>query len=56
MPISAFATTPTGEEAILALVSLGYKRSRAVEVVQKLIQTKPSLPVEELIRQSLREM
>jgi len=55
VPVS-FAMTPTGEEAILALVSLGYKRSRAVEVVQKLIQKKPSLLLEELIRRALQAM
>jgi len=55
MPVS-FAMTPAGKEAILALVSLGYKRSRAVEVVQKLIQKEPSLLLEELIRRALQAM
>ncbi len=45
-----------GEEAVLALMSLGYKRSRAQEKVQRNLQKDPSLTVEELIRQVLREL
>ena len=55
IPVS-FTMTPTGEEAVLALISLGYKRSRAVEVVQKLVQKEPSLLLEELIRRALQTM
>ena len=45
-----------GEEALLALESLGYKRIRAQEIVQKVLQESPSLTVEELIRQALRRI
>jgi len=55
IPVS-FTMSPTGEEAVLALISLGYKRSRAVEVVQKLVQKEPSLLLEELIRRALQTM
>ncbi len=45
-----------GEEAVLALMSLGYKRVRAQEKVQRNLQKRPSLSVEELIRRVLREL
>ena len=51
-----FTMTPAGEEAILALISLGYKRSQAVEAVQKLLQKEPSLLVEDIIRRALQTM
>ncbi len=45
------------EEAILALVSLGYKRAQVRETVQKIVESEQgSLPVEELIKMALRTM
>jgi Holliday junction DNA helicase RuvA len=54
--VPVFATSPAGEEAVLALVSLGYKRARASDVIQKLLQDDKSLPVEALIRRALRKI
>lgn len=45
-----------GEEAILALVSLGYKRNEAERAVQKALSDTPSLNVEALLRAALSEM
>lgn len=45
-----------GEEAILALVSLGYKRNEAEKSVQKMLSDTPSLNVEALLRAVLSEM
>ncbi|MBN2030500.1 Holliday junction branch migration protein RuvA [bacterium] len=59
---SAWKTMPqiipnsVGEEAVLALMSLGYKRARAQEKVQRTLQKTPSLTLEELIRRVLREL
>jgi Holliday junction DNA helicase RuvA len=45
---------PTEEEAILALVSLGYKHSQAQEAVRKILKLDPLLPLEETLRRALR--
>ena len=43
------------EEAILALVSLGYKKTKAKVAVQKVLeQSSETLPVEEVIKRALR--
>jgi Holliday junction DNA helicase RuvA len=41
-------------EAVLALISLGYKKPQAEIAVQKLLKIDPMLSVEEIIKQSLR--
>jgi Holliday junction resolvasome RuvABC DNA-binding subunit len=46
---------PVGEEAVLALISLGYKRVPVQEKIQRILQKESSLTVEELIRRALRE-
>jgi len=43
-------------EAVLALMSLGYKRTRAQEVVQSVFQEDDSLSLEELIRRALKRL
>jgi holliday junction DNA helicase RuvA len=49
--------TPSVEdEAVMALVSLGYKRSQAQEAVRKVLKTDPSAPLEETLKRSLRMM
>ena len=48
--------TPTAEEAILALVSLGYKRQQAQDKVQRVLRESPSLSVEDVIRKVLRKL
>ena len=57
----AAVTPPRGvdaafvEEAILALVSLGYKKTKARMAVQKVLETSPkTLPLEEVIKRALR--
>jgi Holliday junction DNA helicase RuvA len=43
------------EEAVLALISLGYKKPKARSAVQKVLEgTTDSLPVEEVIKKALR--
>lgn len=54
--IPQHAVSPAGEEAVLALVSLGYKRTRAQELVQGVLREESSLAVEEVIRRVLRRM
>lgn len=49
-------TTPAGEEVVLALVSLGYRRSRAQEVVQRVLQEDGSLSVENTLRRALQRL
>ena len=48
--------TPEAEEAVLALISLGYKRPKALQAVQRVIQQQGMLSVEETVRQALRMM
>jgi Holliday junction DNA helicase RuvA len=43
-------------QAILALISLGYKKQNAEKTVKKLISDNPFLKVEELIKKSLRSL
>ena len=47
--------TSAGEEAVKALLSLGYKRTQAETVIQRLTR-ESSMPIEELIRRALREL
>lgn len=42
------------EEAVLALISLGYKRNQVILAVQKLLKEDPGLNTEEIIKKSLR--
>lgn len=44
----------SGEEALMALLSLGYNRSRAEGAIKKVQQTDKSLTVEEMIKQALQ--
>jgi holliday junction DNA helicase RuvA len=46
--------TPMEEEAVLALVSLGYRRVQALEAVQKILKQERSLSLEETLRRALR--
>jgi holliday junction DNA helicase RuvA len=44
------------DEAVLALISLGYKRNSVENVIQKLVKEDPALRIEEVIRRALREL
>ena len=44
----------SGEEALMALLSLGYNRSQAERALKKVQQASKSLTVEELIKQALQ--
>jgi Holliday junction DNA helicase RuvA len=44
------------EEAVLALVSLGYKRTQAHAAVQDILQSQPALSVEDTLRQALQRL
>lgn len=50
------AASTCEEEAVLALVSLGFKQGIAKERVQKVLREDPALTVEETIRRSLRQI
>ena len=52
--IIAFSDNTAREEALSALVMLGFARSSAVKVVDNLIREKGNLPVEELVRKALK--
>jgi len=45
-----------GEEAILALTSLGYRKMKAQEVVQNILKKEASLQVEEILRKALQKL
>ena len=48
-------TIPSDEEAVLALVSLGYNKLDARKAVQKVnSESEGSLPVEEMIKKALK--
>jgi holliday junction DNA helicase RuvA len=46
--------SPMEEEAVLALVSLGYRRAQAQEAVRKTLKQDASLSLEETLRRALR--
>lgn len=50
------AVESIGEETVLALVSLGYKRSQAQKAVQKIIRGNEALTLEKALRLALREI
>lgn len=55
------AHAPTAEEtavndAVLALISLGYKQVEAHKAVKKIAQEAPGSPAEDLIRQALKQL
>lgn len=49
-------SSKNGEEAMLALITLGYKQNRAQELVSQAIKADPALSVEDIVKQSLRQM
>jgi Holliday junction DNA helicase RuvA len=51
--IPAFGSS-SGEESVLALVSLGYNRSKAQQLVQRVIQETDAKTVEDIIVQALK--
>lgn len=54
--VSSSHMTSIGEEAILALVSLGYKRLQAQKAVQRVFQEHHDLNIEETLRLALQKM
>ena len=54
--IPATPVSPGAEEAVLALMSLGSKRSGAVQAVQRDLQGDASLSAEETVRQALQSL
>lgn len=54
--LAASSKISSSEEAVMALLSLGYRRAQAEPIVQSLLKQDVSMPIEELIRRALREM
>jgi Holliday junction DNA helicase RuvA len=52
-PAPSAERVPFEEEAVLALVSLGYKRAQAQEAVHKVLSRDRSLSLEETLRRAL---
>jgi Holliday junction DNA helicase RuvA len=48
------AAPPEYEEAVLAMVSLGYNRATAERAVKIVLRESPGLPVEEVVKRALR--
>ena len=53
---SAVSESSAGHEALLALVSLGYKELQAEKVIRRMLNEDANLPIEEIVRRALREM
>ena len=49
----SIATTETQEEAVAALVALGFQRAASVKVVEKLLKEDASMPVAKIIKRAL---
>jgi Holliday junction DNA helicase RuvA len=50
------ASSPIFDEALQALVMLGFQKSASEKVLKSLFQESPTLAVEEAVRQALRRM
>lgn len=50
------AANPIFDEALQALIMLGFQKSASEKVLKSLFQESPTLPVEDAIRQALRRM
>jgi len=48
--------SPVGEEAVLALISLGYKHSQAQKAIQRVLQENASCTLEEVVRRALKHL
>ncbi len=58
-PAAASGATPTGglrEDAVSALVNLGYKKAQAEQALKKIWRDEPKPSLEELIRESLNRL
>ena len=53
---SQMPPSKVGEEAVLALMTLGYKQNKAQALVSQTLKTDPSLSVEEIVKRSLRQL
>ena len=53
---SQLPPSKVGEEAVLALMTLGYKQNKAQALVSQTLKTDPSLSVEEIVKRSLRQL
>ncbi len=49
-------SSPVEEEAVLALVSLGYKQTKAEIVTKMILERDQKLPVEEIVRRALQSI
>lgn len=54
--VASSSYSSSTEEALLALVSLGYKKINAEKIVAKLLKSDANLSVEDIIKQALRSM
>ena len=50
------AANPIFDEALQALIMLGFQKSASEKVLKSLFQESPTLPVEDAVRQALRRM
>lgn len=50
------ASNPIFDEALQALIMLGFQKSASEKVLKSLFQESPTLPVEDAVRQALRRM
>lgn len=54
--ISHSVSTRIGEEAVLALMTLGYKQNKAQALVSQTLLSDPTLSAEEIVKRSLRQL
>ncbi len=53
---AAAGPSRASEEALLALISLGYPRANAEKAIRQALAENPDFPIEELIKQTLRHL
>ena len=46
--------TDTSEEAVAALVMLGFQKNASQKAVEKLLKEDPNMPVEQIVRSALK--
>ncbi|MFY7900649.1 MAG: Holliday junction branch migration protein RuvA, partial [Chitinophagaceae bacterium] len=55
-PLTGLAVSSIDQDAITALVALGISRPMAENAIKKVVKDQPSIPLEDIIKQALKNL